>query len=130
MERLAGPSGDDVQVVETVTLDGVGVTLTWTWSGLLERWYLDVGDALGEPLVNGLQVVCNVSLWGRYRNTRAGLPGGVLIAISLSDDLSDPGQYDLADGGRVRLMYLTQEEAVAVQELQTERSELVVRAAD
>lgn len=116
MLQLTGPSGDDQRTVSLALLEGTEYVLTWTWNELLEAWYLDVTSSGGVDLVSGVRVVAYWPLLNEHTITVADLPQGVLMVVSMSADHSDPGRYDLAEGGRCRLVYITRAEALAMRE--------------
>lgn len=84
-----------------VSLDGTAYALELRWNERNLGWFLSVATPEGERLVDGVRVVCGISLLGRYVDER--LPRGVLLAADTTGAALDPGRDDL--GGRVVLLY-------------------------
>jgi hypothetical protein len=85
----------------TTDLDGVDFTLTFRWNSRDPAWYMDITDAGGNVLLQGLRLSLDTPLTGRFRDLR--LPDGDLMAIDTSNQGLEAGRYDL--GNRVKLFY-------------------------
>lgn len=96
-------------------LEGREYFFTFDWSGKEEVYYLKIEDANRNVLLSGLKLVCNWPLLRRYVDSR--LPYGELGIVSLTDDDSPPGLYDLGEGARCVLTYFTRAEVLARNEL-------------
>ena len=92
---------------QRTVLDGVEYVLELRWSQRERRWYLDMRDVNGHPLVIGMKLVANWPLLYRFRTVR-GLPPGELIVLSTRWPPRDPGLDEL--GATVRLAYVSANE--------------------
>lgn len=85
-----------------VALEGTVYRLRWQWNPRTEGWYVSLYTSDDTALVTGVRVVCNYPLFSELKDAR--LPLGMVVAVPLTEDDSDPGYTDL--GGRVRVLYM------------------------
>jgi hypothetical protein len=97
-------TGPDVPpTVQTLTLDGISYQFGLRWNARGQAWFLDIADATGASLVNGLRV-CNAGMpVNSLVYLQAGLPGGGIFAIANASPTMDATAEDLGD--RVLLCY-------------------------
>jgi hypothetical protein len=95
---------------QRVRLDGRDYLLDFAWNGRESRWYVDVSDANGTPIVAGRKLVASARVGQRTTDPRR--PAGVLCTIDRSGTGVDPGIDEL--GSRVVLAYM---DAAGVAEL-------------
>lgn len=86
-----------------VTLEGAAFRFRWQWNRRTSGWYVSLYDAADNPLATGVRVVCNYPLFSELKGEER-LPAGLIVAVPLTLDDSDPGFDDL--GGRVRVLYM------------------------
>jgi len=91
---------------QRVNLDGQDFNLNFRWSTRAERWYLDLYDSAGEPLVLGMKLVCGWPVT-RYYHGRAGMPAGDFWVLALAVDQTPPGLLDFGIGLRCELVYFS-----------------------
>lgn len=97
------PLRNDLDYYEfTIALGGVDYNFTFDWNDRLERWCFDISDATGSPIVQGVDVIVNWLVLGRFRDSR--LPKGDLIFGNQDGTDTDPGLSDL--GGNCQLYYV------------------------
>ena len=85
-------------------LDGVDYQFAFDWSEREERWYLGLYTAAGDLLCSNVKILTNWPMLSFY-HYREGMPAGELMAVSLSQDSSPPGMFDLGLGRRCELTY-------------------------
>lgn len=83
-------------------LDGREYVLVFTWNARYQSWYLDALDQDGNPIFYGRRLAVGVEL-GRSIVGDARMWPGKLMCVTFSQDMSDPGQFEL--GQRVLLAY-------------------------
>jgi hypothetical protein len=87
-----------------VRLDGRDFLLDLLWSTSEARWYLDLLDVQGAPVVLAVPVILAHPLLARYRPASA-LPPGELVVVDARQGASGaPGLEDLGDVAQ--LLYL------------------------
>ena len=96
---------------QRMRLDGEDYTLTFRWNPRAERWFMDLGDPDGSPIVNGLALV--IGSITRHLRARVGMPPGLFICLDTSDSGVDPGFDEL--GSRVKLVYLEEADLEGVE---------------
>lgn len=85
------------------TLDGNGYTLHFRWGTREERWFLSIHDGEDQPILQSIKLLTNWPL-AQYQKAK-GLPAGVLIVTTASQDTSPPGLEELGIGRRCELTY-------------------------
>lgn len=90
----------------TVDLDNQTFMLVFRWNTRETAWYMDLAEVDGTPIANGLKVVCNTDISGRFR--AVGAPKGSLLFIGESLSALRPGRNEL--NGRVKLYYYDEAE--------------------
>ncbi len=97
-------TGPDVPPsVQTLTLDGISYQFTLKWNARGQAWFLDIADANGTSLANGLRV-CNAGMpVNSLVYLQANLPAGGIYAIANASPTLDATAEDL--GNRVLLCY-------------------------
>jgi hypothetical protein len=93
---------------ERIQLDGNYYTLTFRWNERALRWYLDLADGDGAAIASGIALVTGVPLTYHLRAT-TGMPQGTLVCVDTDESGVDPAFDEL--GNRVKLIYLTEDEA-------------------
>jgi hypothetical protein len=73
-----------------VTLAGAQYQLLVQWRNAVQTWFLDIADASGNPLVQGIALVTGVDLLGQHKHL--GIDGSLFV---VSDD--DPGAMPTYD---------------------------------
>jgi hypothetical protein len=87
-ELVTIPVGNDVPwYFFTIGLSGVQYLLTFRFNVRMQRWLMDIADALGVPILSSLPLLLGQSLTGRFKGL-AGVPVGDFYVF---DDTS-PGQ--------------------------------------
>lgn len=71
-----------------VTLAGTQYTLVMRYNTRMDRWCLDIGDALGNVLVAGLPVLINTDVAGQYRYLE--IPQGVIFFLDDTNTDTQP----------------------------------------
>jgi hypothetical protein len=84
-------------------LDGVLYAFEFRWNARVGQWFLNLADAVRDPIVSGVAVVVDWPLMRRSADPR--MPPGALFAVDTTDTQTDPGLSDL--GRRVMLVYFT-----------------------
>lgn len=84
-----------------VNLDSVSYTLTFTYNIRMGKWFLQLSDSLGNPLVGQVPITSTFPLFDRFKEQS--IPAGTLFAFDSSGQDLDAGRFDLGD--RVRLLY-------------------------
>ncbi|MDR8026974.1 hypothetical protein KPA93_27545 [Burkholderia cenocepacia] len=101
MTTFEVPLSSDGQTFK-VSLDGAIYQLTVQWRNAIGQWLLDIADANGDPLVNGIPLVTGCNLVEQYRYL--GFNGG--LWVQGADDPDDlPGYADL--GSSSHLFWVT-----------------------
>jgi hypothetical protein len=83
---------------QTVSLGGTRYQLYVHWCDPLGTWVLDLGDQLGNPLVNGIPMVTGADLLAQYRYLGF---GGALVAQSDFDWTAPPTFMNLGQTGHL-----------------------------
>lgn len=94
---------------QTIQLGASVYSLTFTWNGREEFWYMDIAMNINDPIVSGIKLVVDWSLINRFADAR--LPTGHIVALDLSGQGLDAARNDL--GSRVALIFMTDEEFAA-----------------
>ncbi|QEE24592.1 hypothetical protein CS053_08805 [Rhodanobacter glycinis] len=68
----------------TVTLLNVSYQLTITWRDAASQWLLDVADATGNALLQGLLLIPGTNLLGQYAHQ--GIGAGLLVMLDNGTD--------------------------------------------
>ena len=84
-------------------IDGREYLLRFLWNDRASAWYLDINDQDGNPIVNGVRLVCGVIPLAREVVGDSRMWSGDLYCYPTTQDDSDPGIGDL--GNRVLLVY-------------------------
>jgi hypothetical protein len=92
---------------QRMTLDGRDYTLDLKWNDYLECWTFSLSDSELLPIVEGVRITTNRPLFRWYKSDDR-MPPGELVAITLTNDVSDPGFDDFGTGKRVELTYFAQ----------------------
>lgn len=122
MPQVIPTSTELSDYTQVTTLDGRSYILRFLFNQREDRWYLNLSDADGVSIVDGIKIVVGFFLLRRVTDARR--PPGRLIAKDLTardaDDIAagdkilelDPGLTDL--GARVKLLYLEESELAAL----------------
>lgn len=90
---------------QITSLDGVDFLFEFRWNEREQRWYMDLYEADGTPVVTGIKVVADWSLLRLVvRDLR---PAGEIYSYDTTGE-GDPRLGDL--GTRVRLIYIPEAE--------------------
>lgn len=89
------------QEFETV-LDGNVYRLGFRWNWRDSSWSMDIQTRNRVPLLDGLKVVLNYELIGRFVDER--LPDGFIVALDSTRRLEGIGRFDL--GNTVPLLFI------------------------
>lgn len=102
--EVTGPEPGELtpHVEQTTELDGVEFGLRLRWNDREQRWYLDLSDVDGAPILLGVKLVANWSLL-RTLADDGRRPRGELVVVDTTGE-GDPRLPDL--GRRVRLIYV------------------------
>ncbi len=87
---------------QRTVLDGREYGFRFQWNQRAAKWYMDLADAAGAPIVFGVKVVADFPLLRRLTDSRT--PPGELFAMDRSRAGQDPGLSDF--GTRVQLIYI------------------------
>lgn len=102
MAYLECPTRNDLPSYDyIISLDGVNYTLTYTFNIRMGKWFLSLGDQVGNVLVSQVPVVATWPLFDRFKDLT--IPPGTVFAYDSSNTNTDPGRFDLGD--RVRILY-------------------------
>lgn len=94
---------------QRTALDGVDYLLTFRWSQRSGCWLLDLADAEGVAIVEGLALLGGTPLLLGVTDTRR--PAGDLVVVDTAGGDADPAFDTL--GTRVVLLYFTAAELAA-----------------
>ena len=86
----------DKHTSQTLTLDSVRVRLDTYTNKFDGRWYMDLYDSLGAPLVFGVRLTTGLDLLFPYRY-KDGVPPGVLFINDHAGPRLDPGLDSFQD---------------------------------
>jgi hypothetical protein len=89
---------------QTTRLDGRDYLLRFSYNQRLERWFLDLHDEEGTPLVQGLRLIANWSLLRSYQWDER-IPQGKLFVGDVTGDGTPPTLNELGTGRRCQLYY-------------------------
>lgn len=92
----------DVEWDQITEIDGREYVLRFYWNARAQGWYMDVSDQDGSPIVYGKRLAIGVQI-AREVVGDARMWPGIMMCLTLAQDTSDPGQFDL--GQRVLLVY-------------------------
>ena len=84
-----------------ITLEGLAYEFKYQFNERMGKWFVSIGDPIGNPLIAPVPIVASWPLFDRFKN--ALLPPGTVYAFDTSGALQDPGRFDLGD--RVRMVY-------------------------
>lgn len=70
--------------IVTVVLLNVTYQLTLQWRKAAQTWFLDIADAAGTPLIQGLALVQGVNLL--HQHQALGIGGGLLVTCDTGVD--------------------------------------------
>ena len=102
----SGPPTPNAFWTQTTTFEGVTFLLTFQYNQRCSCWYLSIADASNVDIVNGIKLVCGMSLLKKCADPRQ--PAGALLVLSATADSSTPGLNDLLPGvGRCTLYYIS-----------------------
>lgn len=73
---------------QRLVLDGSEYQFDWDWNERESRWYVEISDAEGSPIVRRLKVVTNWPLLRGEADSR--IPPGLLMVIDTSGAAADP----------------------------------------
>lgn len=85
-----------------IKLDGVTYQLAYSFNPRMGKWFITLGDQLGNTIVGPVPVVATWPLFDRFKEES--IPPGTLMCFDSSGQNQDPGQFDLGD--RCRIVYL------------------------
>ena len=92
--------------IENITLDNIVLNFKFIWNGRDNAWYMDISDAINDPILQSIKVVNGWELINKYTDIR--LPQGALLVVSLKGDEEIISRNDMIDN--YNLVYLTEEE--------------------
>ena len=98
---------------QDVTLAGVTYNITTRYNGRDKRWRLDIAQT-GEPILSGVTLMENQSLFSRYRLND--FAHGDIFVIRVKKDGLPVGRDNFGDDLSYKLMYLSNAEILKVQE--------------
>lgn len=101
---------EDKHTVQTLTLDQVRFELHTYTNKADGKWYFDLLDSAGEPILVGIGLVVGLYLLHPYRYLGDKLPAGELVVVDVSGTRKDPGLDSFADEESV-LYYQSAESA-------------------
>lgn len=105
MALLTIPTFDSTFYTQTTVLESVSYLFYFAYNQREDTWSFSISDSSGNLLVDGVKIVCNISLIAQYQYI-TGLPPGLLFCLTTTTDDSPPGLEDLVSGGRCLLQYL------------------------
>jgi len=86
----------------TVALGEVDFRLTFAYNTRGVRWHMDIAQADGTALLDGIPIVVDTPLLLRFTNVN--LPAGYLIATDTTGEGIEPEKDDFGD--RVQLVFI------------------------
>lgn len=101
MSFIIPTSNAEPLYTQITSLDGADYVLTFALNSRDSKWYLDVADQDGDPIIQGLKLVEGWDLLHRCVDPRK--PQGLLALQDVTGQGADPGPDDL--GTRVVLRY-------------------------
>ncbi|RYF12579.1 MAG: hypothetical protein EOO40_00920 [Deltaproteobacteria bacterium] len=91
MALLTVPLSQDLPYYTFATaLDGITYNLQVAYNVRSDRWYLDIADVIGAPLVTGIALLVNRDLLQPYRAYP--VPAGYLVVIDNTGNDNQPGK--------------------------------------
>ncbi len=96
------PTSNEAQTF-TISLAGVTWTVTLAWCDPAACWILNLGDATGNPVINGIPLVTGCDLLEQYGY--AGV-GGALVVQTDNDPDQVPAYAALGDTGHLYFVTL------------------------
>lgn len=91
---------------QVVVLDDISLHIEIRYNSRDSAWMMDIYDGDDSPIVQGIKLVPNWELIGRFKDTR--LPGGLLFAVDISGEGADIQRNDLIE--KVKLVYFSKDE--------------------
>lgn len=85
----------------TIELEQVQYTLGFNWNARIAKWFMDIMDKDGNPLVMGIKMLSGFPL--KYKFVDAAVPPGEFFLLDTANQNQDPKQDDF--GSRVVLLY-------------------------
>lgn len=73
-----------------ITLSGVIFTLEFKYNGRMDRWIMNINDASGNQVLQGMVLLINRNLTGQY--TTLEIPEGVFYPADDTGQDTQPGQ--------------------------------------
>lgn len=103
---------------QDITVGGELIRLTLKYNTSDEMWYLDLANASGNTLLNGVKVMPNQSLTKRYKAT-VSLPDGNLWCVRRKNDFSPPSRDNLGIGKTYELWWISsnEEEEIGIDDI-------------
>jgi len=103
MANLIIPLTSDPHYQFTIDLDGQVVDLTVRWNATCQQWFMNFVGVTFDATINGIALVCGVSLLGPYAVREV----GQFWLVDLEEKNGEPGSPETADlGDRFQLMYI------------------------
>jgi hypothetical protein len=83
----------------SVVLLNITYQFSVTWRDAVSTWFLDIADASGNPLVQGIPLVTGADLLGQYEYLGI---GGALIVMLDGDQTVEPTYVTLGQSAHLR----------------------------
>lgn len=102
MAYLIVPVRTDIPAYDfSLALEGVNYYFSFEWNERGQFWTMDILDQDQEYIVAGVQMVTDIDLVGRFKDTR--MPKGTLILTDTSGKSRNPSYYNF--GTEIILSY-------------------------
>ncbi len=84
-----------------LNLENTTYSFVFTYNKRIESWHMNIADVDDNELLNGIVLLSNVDLIGRFQDDR--LPPGIFICFDTENESASPTRDDL--GSRIKLLY-------------------------
>ncbi len=89
---VAIPARNDVPwYTFKITLSNVVYTLLIRYNGRMRRWIMNIQDASGNDVINGIPLLIGINLAGRF--VTAALPPGVFFVLDNTNQSDQPERF-------------------------------------
>ena len=92
---------------EAVTLDGSVFNLRFYWNTRAAAWFMDISDAVNNPILAGVRLVVSYPLLGQHPEST--MPTGELLVYDPNPTTrqTEPGRNDFTDERGLQLLYVS-----------------------
>lgn len=87
---------------EQLDLEGTRYFMRFKFNSRVDRWFMDLLDENQSEILNGIKIIVDFDLLGRFKDER--LPPGLLYAVDESGNENQPDRLNFSND--VTLLYL------------------------